>query len=258
METTPSRARVAFGLVSLVVLSLLAAVGGVLLVTLGSGLWTAGGVALLTVVAATGWALLGPRSPTAPLRVVDRAGDPALLLPARSGHVAAVCLLTVAFGAASLLLGTAAVLAGVEGSGRRSPAVGLLAGPPFVAMGLWMSWRATRGRGGVLLTHDALVLTSLLGADTVVPWRELHRVVPGPVPATSARLATRVNSDRWHVGPPTLPVGRVAWRWQQTLAVVTWCDREKHARRVLREGSPEQVRELAVRADEVARQALPR
>lgn len=256
MPSTPSRTRVLFGLVSMVVLGIAAAAGGVLLVVLGSGWWLVGGVALLAVVAAGGWALLGPRAAAAPVRVVERDGQAALLLPSRPGHLPALCLFTIAFGSAALVLGATAVLDGVESSGRRSPAVGVIAGPPFIAMGAWMVSRAARGRGGVLLTADALVLSSLIGADTVVPWRQLHQVVPGPLPATSARLDTDATSDRWHAGPPTLPVGRVAWRWRQTLAVVAWCDREKKARRVLRDGTPEQVRALAARVDDVARAAL--
>lgn len=256
MPSTPSRTRVLFGLVSMGVLGLAAAVGGLLLVALGSGLWRVSGVALLATVVGAGWALLGPRSPTALTRVVEHEGQAALLLPSRAGHLAALCLFTMGFGSAALLLGTAAVLDGVESSGRRSPAAGIIAGPPFIAMGVWMVSRAARGRGGVLLTADALVLSSLIGSDTVVPWRQLHQVVPGPLPATSARLGTDVSSDRWHAGPPTLPVGRVAWRWRQTLAVVAWCDREKKARRVLRDGTPEQVRALAARVDDLAQAAL--
>lgn len=256
MPSRPSRARVAFGLASMAVFALVAAVGGALLVSRGSGLWAAGGTALLVLVLSAAWLLLGPRRPEASVRVVPRGEESALLLPGRSGHVAAVCLFTAAFGAAAVLLGGAAVLDGIESSGRRSPAVGLLAGPPFLAMSAWMTWRAVRGRGGVLLTADALVLTSLIGSDTEVPWRQLYQVVPGPLPATSARLDTDATSDRWHAGAPTLPVGRVAWRWQQTIAVVTWCDREKRARRVLGDGTPEQVRELAARVDDVARAAL--
>ncbi|GAA4677913.1 hypothetical protein [Nocardioides nanhaiensis] len=261
MHTSASgrpRVRAAVAVLSTTTFAVLAAVGGALLVALGTGLWAAGGVALLALPLGGGWALVGPRSPDAEVRVVEHAGRAALHLPARPGHVVALCLFTAAFGAAALLLGVAAVLDGVQSSGRRSPAVGVLAGPPFLALAAWMTWRAARGRGGVLLTDDALVLTSLIGQDTVVPWRHLHSVAPGPLPSTSARLATRVASDRWHSGPPTLPVGRIAWRWQQTLAVVAWCDREKQARRVLRDGSAAQVRQLAARVDDVARQALLR
>lgn len=258
MDTYPSRARMAFGLVSGAVLGAAAAVGGVLMLLQGSGLWPATGAGLLATVLAACWALFGPRSAQAPVRATSYRGAAALELPLRRGHLAAVCLATLAFGVAALLLGLAAVDAGMEGSGRRSPGVLVLLGPPFAGLGLWMGWRAARGRGRVLLTHEALVLPSLVRGTLVAPWRGLHDVRPGPVPAASARLVGRIAGSHDGSPAPTLPVLRVAWRWQQTVAVVTWCDRERQARRVLRDGSPEQVRELAGVATEVARQTLPR
>lgn len=256
METYPSRARTAFGLASGVVLGAGAAVAGVLMLAQGSGWWPATGAGLLATVLAACWALFGPRTPTASVRVTTHDGVAALELPLRRGHLAAVCTATLAFGLTAVLFGIAAVESGMDGPGRRRPEQLVLLGPPFAGLGVWMGWRALRGRGRVLLTHEALVLPALVRGTMVVPWRTLSAVRPGPVPSTSAVFLGRLH---WRGGESThqsLPVGRIAWRWQQTLAVVTWCDRERRARRVLREGSPEQVEELADIATEVAQQAL--